>query len=97
MTDEATVVDDIMIGGRQVAGAPVIIENQWNFTDNDHLSCLLIYAAEKDAKLIIRVSGGIEEEHRQVLDLLSQHTDAYVQFFGVVVELWKIGKILRST
>ncbi len=71
-------------------GRPVIIENQLGYTDNDHLSRLLIYAAGKDAKLVIWVSGGIDDEHRQVLDWLNQRTDENVQFFGVIVELWRI-------
>ena len=69
---------------------PVIIENQLNATDNDHLSRLLIYAAGKDAKLVIWVASYIDDEHRQVLDWLNQRTDEFTQFFGVVVELWKI-------
>ena len=71
-------------------GRPVIIENQFGRTDNDHLSRLLIYAAGKDAKLVIWVASAIDDEHRQVLDWLNQRTDENTQFYGVVVELWKI-------
>lgn len=71
-------------------GRPVIIENQLGPTDNDHLSRLLIYAAGKDAKLVIWVAREIVDEHRKVLDWLNQRTDENTQFYGVAVELWKI-------
>lgn len=71
-------------------GRSVIIENQLGPTDNDHLSRLLIYAAGKDAKLIVWVADEVKDEHRQVLDWLNQRTDNNTLFYGVAVELWKI-------
>ena len=71
-------------------GRPVVIENQLNTTDNDHLSRLLIYAAGFDAQKVIWVASAIDDEHRQVLDWLNQRTDDSTQFYGVAVELWKI-------
>ena len=71
-------------------GRPVIIENQLEATDNDHLSRLLIYASGKDAKIVVWVAREILDEHRQVLDWLNQRTGEETQFYGVAVELWKI-------
>ena len=69
---------------------PVIIENQLEFTDEGHLARLLMYAADKDARLVIWVFRGVHEAHWAVLDWLNRQSGGNVQYFGVVVELWRI-------
>ena len=72
------------------SGRPVIIENQLTCSDGDHLGRLLVYAAGKDADVIIWVVKDFAEEHWQVLQWLNQRTGTETRFFGVAVELWKI-------
>ena len=86
------------VGGRYLdilavdadSGRPVIIENQLDYSHGDHLSRLLIYAAGKDADVVIWVASEFEEEHWLVLQWLNQRTVTTTRFFGVAVEVWKI-------
>ena len=71
-------------------GNPVVIENQIYPTDDNHLGRLLIYAAGKDAKLVIWVAREIGGEHQMALNWLNQRTDGNTQFYGVTVEALKI-------
>lgn len=71
-------------------GRRIIIENQLEQTDHDHLGKLMTYASGLDAEIIVWVSKDIREEHRQALDWLNEHSDESINIFGVKIEAWKI-------
>lgn len=70
----------------------VAIENQLESTDHTHLGQLLTYAAGLDAVTVVWVSRSMRDEHRQALDWLNSKTSEDLSFFGVEVELWRIGE-----
>jgi hypothetical protein len=69
----------------------VLIENQLERTDHSHLGQLLTYAAGLDAVTLIWIVERFTEEHRAALDWLNRITDDGFHFFGIEVELWRIG------
>lgn len=70
----------------------VLIENQITPTDHRHLGQLLTYAAGLDARTIVWIAEEFREEHRAAIDFLNRTTTEEIAFFGVKVELYKIGE-----
>lgn len=69
----------------------VLIENQLERTDHTHLGQLMTYASGLDAVSIIWIAQKFTEEHRAALDWLNRITDDSFNFFGIEIELYKIG------
>lgn len=69
----------------------VLIENQLEKTDHGHLGQLITYAAGLEAATIVWVAAEIRDEHRAALDWLNHITAEDFMFFGLEVELWRIG------
>lgn len=72
-------------------GRKVIIENQLEETNHDHLGKVITYAAGKGAQVIIWVVAHARDEHRQAIEWLNEHTDNDFGLFLVEIELWTIG------
>ena len=72
-------------------GHLVLIENQLERTDHGHLGQLLTYAAGLKAVSIVWVSTLFTDEHRAALDWLNEITNSSISFYGLEMELWRIG------
>jgi hypothetical protein len=68
----------------------IIIENQLEDTNHDHLGKIITYASGKDAEVIIWIVKRARDEHKQAIEWLNQHTDDNIGFFLLEIELWKI-------
>ena len=69
----------------------IIIENQLEDTNHDHLGKLITYASGKSAEIIIWVVKRAREEHRAAIEWLNNHTDENIAFFLVEIKLYQIG------
>ena len=69
----------------------VIIENQLEDTNHDHLGKLITYASGKGAEVIVWIVKHARDEHKQAIEWLNQHTDSDIGFFLLEIELWQIG------
>ena len=79
----------------------VVIENQFGKTDHNHLGQLLTYAAGvgsegSGAKTVVWIAERFTEPHRAALDWLNKCTEPNVRFFGVELQLWRIGQSLPA-
>ncbi len=72
-------------------GRKIIIENQLEVTNHDHLGKIITYASGFDAEIIVWIVRDVRDEHKQAVDWLNEHTDDKINFFVVKMEVWQIG------
>lgn len=72
-------------------GRKIIIENQLENTNHDHLGKIITYASGYDAEIVIWVVKDVRDEHKQAIDWLNENSDEKINFFIIKMELWQIG------
>ena len=69
----------------------IIIENQLEQTNHDHLGKIITYASGFDASILIWIAKEIREEHKQAINWLNEKADSSLFIFAIKMEVWKIG------
>ena len=91
-TEEPAGAFSIDILAKEVAtNRKIIIENQLEKTNHDHLGKIITYASAKQAEIIVWVVKEARDEHRQAIEWLNEKTDEEIEFYLLEIELWKIG------
>ena len=81
-----------IVGVDRSSNRNIIIENQLEKTNHDHLGKIITYSGGKDAGIVIWICEKIQQEHRKGLDWLNEISTEDYSFFGIEMELWRIGE-----
>lgn len=74
----------------------VLMGNQLEPTDNNHLGQFLTHAARLETSTIIWIARTFGEEHRTALNWLNKVSNGSIKFFGIEIEAYKIGDSLPA-
>lgn len=76
-----------LIGIEENTEDKIVIENQLEPTNHDHLGKIITYASGIEARFVIWVAKKIREEHQKALEWLNENTESDLSFFGVEVSV----------
>ena len=75
----------------EITGKSVLIENQLEPTNHDHLGKIITYASGLDASVVVWIVASAREEHASAIEWLNKHTTSDVDFFLIEVHAYTIG------
>ena len=75
----------------EITGKVVLIENQLEPSNHDHLGKIITYSSGLDASVVVWIVQNAREEHASAIEWLNKHTDDDVSFFLVEIHAYKIG------
>lgn len=80
-----------LVARDETSNIKVIIENQLEATNHDHLGKIITYASGLGASVIAWIVKEAREEHRSAIEWLNNVTSDEVNFFLVEIHAYKIG------
>ena len=75
----------------ETTGIKVIVENQLEATNHDHLGKIITYASGLGAKVMVWIVKEAKEEHRAAIEWLNNNTSSEINFFLIEIHAYKIG------
>lgn len=85
-----------LVAKDETTGIKVIIENQLEATNHDHLGKIITYASGLDANVVIWIVKEAREEHRSAVEWLNNKTTKDISFFLIEIHAYKIGDSLPA-
>ena len=85
-----------LVAKDETTGQIVIIENQLEETNHDHLGKIITYAASLDAKTIIWIVKEAREEHKAAIEWLNNNSSEEIGFFLIELHAYKINDSLPA-
>ena len=85
-----------LVAKDETTGIRVIIENQLEASNHDHLGKIITYASGLDAKVIVWIVTQAREEHRSAIEWLNNNTGNDLSFFLIELHAYKIGDSLPA-
>lgn len=70
----------------------IIIENQLEPTNHEHLGKTITYAAGLNAKYIVWIAKKAKEEHRAAIEWLNNNSSQNINFFLIEIHAYQIGE-----
>ena len=78
------------------SGIKVIIENQLESSNHEHLGKIITYASGLDAQVVVWIVKNAKEEHRSAIEWLNNNTNSDINFFLIELHAYKIGDSLPA-
>ncbi len=85
-----------ILGKDELTGKVVLIENQLEPTNHDHLGKIITYASGLDASVVVWIVETARDEHASAIEWLNKHTSDDLAFFLVEVHAYTIGESLPA-
>lgn len=85
-----------LVATDESSGIKVIIENQLESSNHDHLGKIITYASGLDAQVIVWIVKQAKEEHKSAIEWLNNNTNSDINFFLIELHAYKINDSLPA-
>ena len=85
-----------LVARDETTGIKVIIENQLEPSNHDHLGKIITYASGLDANVVVWIVTRAREEHRSAIEWLNNNTGNDLNFFLIELHAYTIGDSLPA-